>query len=400
MTHALGWMFIANLVGVWLALLLLFPPLGKIMGEWTYGRWVPVHLNVHLYGWTSLPLVGALFYVYQVKGEYARSIVWLWSLALAIGSLSWLMGESGGKVFLDWRGVSSYLFIAVMSALWIVIAMAWWKGRGKMQLLGLLALLPVPVMLYLATRPDIYPPVDPGTGGPTGASLLGSTLSVIFLLLILPKMCGCQKQKSSTLWTRVGWTAFALQCLLMLVIKTGNSSHREVQQILALGSLLFWIPVMPAYMGQWSWREGVRGWRIATLSWLALLILTGWVSFLPGWLDHLKFTNGLVAHSHLAMAGFVTSFLMLLMGQILPEESTRHLVEKRAFRLWQGALILYVSLMWYSGWREGNEVGFVINHGGEIQRIYALRFICGLLILWSSWQWFSSSVSHHSTSKI
>ena len=30
------------------------------------GRWVPVHLNVQLYGWTSLPLVTWLFVLFEV----------------------------------------------------------------------------------------------------------------------------------------------------------------------------------------------------------------------------------------------------------------------------------------------------------------------------------------------
>jgi len=401
MTHALGWMFFANLVGVWLAVLLLFPPLGKLMGEWTYGRWVPVHLNLHLYGWSSLPLIGALFSVYGVQktavGKYARSMVWLWSLALAMGVFSWLTGVSSGKIFLDWRGVSCVLFIAVLAVLWILLAVAWWKTRGKMPFLGLLGLLPVPFMLYLATRQDVYPPVNPDTGGPTGASLLGSTLSIIFLLLILPRMCGCEKKSTSTLWARVGWSVFAFQAFLMMVIKTGNSSHHEMEQILSLGTLLLWIPIMPCYFNQWSWREGMTGWRTATLAWLTILILTGWMSFLPGWLDHLKFSNGLVAHSHLAMAGFVTSFLMLLMGHILPEKRVGGLSATREFFFWQAAVASYVILMWYSGFREGNDAGFIMSGGVGMHTIYALRLLCGLVMLWASSRWWLQQLSYEQT---
>ena len=51
--HALGWLVAGNVVGLWLAILQLKP--GLAVGDWTYGRWVPVHLNVQLFGWTSLP---------------------------------------------------------------------------------------------------------------------------------------------------------------------------------------------------------------------------------------------------------------------------------------------------------------------------------------------------------
>ena len=53
--HALGWLAFGNAVGLYLALLLMEPRLQA--GIWTYGRWVPVHLNAQLYGWTALPLV-------------------------------------------------------------------------------------------------------------------------------------------------------------------------------------------------------------------------------------------------------------------------------------------------------------------------------------------------------
>ena len=54
--HSLLWLVIANSVGVLIAILLLFPGLNKFLGEWTYGRWVMVHMNLELYGWTALPL--------------------------------------------------------------------------------------------------------------------------------------------------------------------------------------------------------------------------------------------------------------------------------------------------------------------------------------------------------
>ena len=37
------------------------------------------------------------------------------------------------------------------------------------------------------------------------------------------------------------------------------------------------------------------------------------LSFLPGVLDRIKFSQALVGHSHLAMAGFTTSFVVLVL---------------------------------------------------------------------------------------
>src|SRR5215472_17979023 len=62
--HSLGWLFASNLIGVWLAILLLFPNAGRFLGEWSYGRWTPVHLNFQLYGWIALPLVAWAMRIY------------------------------------------------------------------------------------------------------------------------------------------------------------------------------------------------------------------------------------------------------------------------------------------------------------------------------------------------
>lgn len=395
--HALGWMFVANAVGVLLATLLLFPKLGLLMGEWSYGRWVPVHLNMHLYGWVSLPLIGSLFCIYRIDvtsaAGWARPLVWLWSLALLFGCSSWLLGVSSGKVFLDWRGISCYLFISVMVGLWLLLAVAWWQRKNDQgrvfRLLGLLGLLPVPFLLYVATRPELYPPVNPDTGGPTGASLLGSTLSILFLLLVLPMICGCGKRERGARLRRLCWAAIGLEAVLFMSMKQGNSSHRELQQILGLGSLMIWVPLMPMYFNSWQWRGDESGWRTASMAWLLLLIITGWLTFLPGWLDHLKFTNGLVAHSHLAMAGFCSSFLMLLMEQLLPEEYAQMLCRKPEFYLWQSGVIIYVLLMWFSGWKEGSDASFVAMPGKGIVAIYSLRLLCGLVMLWASFRWWA-----------
>ena len=117
--HALGWLVFGNAVGLYLALLLLFPALQA--GPLTYGRWVPVHLNVQLYGWTSLPLVAWLFSIYQVDSSKARAwapaAVWAWTAALALGALHWLGGTTSGKIFLHWKGGALWGFAAVQVVL-------------------------------------------------------------------------------------------------------------------------------------------------------------------------------------------------------------------------------------------------------------------------------------------
>ena len=62
--HGLTWLVVGCSVGLLLATLLLVPRLGELLSPLTYGRWMPVHLNLLLYGWCALPLVALLFRIY------------------------------------------------------------------------------------------------------------------------------------------------------------------------------------------------------------------------------------------------------------------------------------------------------------------------------------------------
>src|SRR5690606_34891873 len=107
--HALGWLVAANAVGLWLALLLVWPDAGRALGPLTYGRWAPLHLNWQLYGWCALPLVGALLRFHappsgRRDARWAGMALAAWTFALLAGGLSWLGGVVSGKLFLDWHG--------------------------------------------------------------------------------------------------------------------------------------------------------------------------------------------------------------------------------------------------------------------------------------------------------
>src|SRR5579863_2085825 len=78
--HSLAWLLLSNCIGMLLGALLLFPRLNRFLGEWTYGRWAPLHLNLNLYGWCSLPPVAWLFHVYQADrppaSQWSRTALW------------------------------------------------------------------------------------------------------------------------------------------------------------------------------------------------------------------------------------------------------------------------------------------------------------------------------------
>jgi cytochrome c oxidase cbb3-type subunit 1 len=396
--HSLAWLTFANSIGVLLAVMLLFPVTNGVFDNLTYGRWLIVHMNLELYGWSSLPLVGFLFKVYAVDRapavQWARPILWIWSTALGVGAFSWLTGHSSGKLFLDWTGYTRILFPLAIGALWMLLAFAFIRSLANSEQtararvgksLGLALLLAVPVLLYIAANPNLYPPINPATGGPTGASQLESTLVIIAILLLLP--FGLTHRKSfRSIAIKVSWIIFAAEALLCLGLGRADVSNHRPTQYIALGSLLVWIPLIPAYFAGFAWHPNTRRWRMAFLWWWAILVPTGWALFLPAVLDHFKFTDGLVGHSLLAMAGFVSALLIFVMVQLLGEGGW---IFNRAwsFYVWNLAVLAYVVLMFTAGWREGSDPAFTIVPGTARNVIYAGRLLVGVLMFLASAEW-------------
>ncbi|HUY82784.1 MAG TPA: hypothetical protein VMU92_13745 [Acidobacteriaceae bacterium] len=397
--HSLAWLVVANLIGVWLAILLLYPQAGAWLGAWSYGRWMPVHLDLQLYGWISLPLVGWLLHVYRADrpalAPWARISLLLWSVALTLGSISWLNGHSSGKLFLDWSGYVRVFFPACIFFLWIVLVAAFIRDLRSAappaavaritKTAGLVLLLLIPFAIYIACNPAIYPPVNPDSGGPTGASQLESVLIIVLILFLLPYGI-TKRNQSGPRWLKIGWVVFAVEVLLCLGLGRGNISDHRPTQYLALGSLLVWVPLMPAYYSAFVWRANTRRWGIATLAWWALLIPSGWLLFLPGVLDRLKFTDGLVGHSLMAMAGFVTALLIFMLIALLGEDGDAFR-STWAFYAWNLGAFFYVVIMIYAGWIEGLHPAFTMVPGPLRDAIYGLRLLLGVAMTAASIDW-------------
>ena len=397
--HSLLWLVVGNTIGVLIAVLLLLPSLNSWLGEWTYGRWIMVHMNVMLYGWSSLPMVAFLFKVYRADrgplAAWCRPVIWAWSAALCVGALTWLSGQSSGKLFLDWSGYARVLFPLAIAALWLLLAIAFiraWRSDANAsrsartaKLLGLALLLSVPFAIYIASSPGLYPPINPDTGGPTGASQLESSLVVVAILLLLPFGI-TQRKAGRSRMIAATWMLLIAESLLCVALGRADVSHHRPSQFLSLASLLVWLPLTPAYYAAFEWHANTRGWRNAAFAWWSLLLVSGWVMFLPGVLDHFKFTDGLVGHSFIAMAGFLSALLIFVMVQLLGEGGWIF-TRTWSFHVWNWSVLGYVVVMIIAGWLEGSDPAFTIAMGGARNVLYTLRLIAGVLMLVASLEW-------------
>ncbi|MBI2214661.1 MAG: hypothetical protein HYU52_13530 [Acidobacteria bacterium] len=407
--HAFAWLAIGNAAGVVLALLLLVPALGSMLGELTWGRLASVHLSVQLYGWCSIPMIALLWRVYVVSpraGRLAPLALDAWSGALAFGAVSWLLGSNSGKPFLEWAGAPRWLLAVAMWILALALAaaliaqrrsssvgassLAW---RAKAAALG--ALFIVPLVLALSADRAVYPAVNPHSGGATGWSLLGSTLGIVVIFIATPALVGVER-KGSARAVATCWIALAASGTLFALVGHGDRSNHEPAQIAALATLLVWPPLLLWLYSKYEWPAASRRWLGAFGVWGSALVSTAFAMFLPGILERTKFTNVLVSHSHLAMAGLVTSFCMLLLTTL--DESGRAgraAGDRMTFWLWQTAFVAHIGALAYAGFREGSDPGLAFGPSFAIDAAYAVRAVAGIAMLALSlvWLWRAQAVT-------
>jgi cytochrome c oxidase cbb3-type subunit 1 len=171
-------------------------------------------------------------------------------------------------------------------------------------------------------------------------------------------------------------------------IDHGHASHTARDQILGLGSLFVWIPLAGWHLAAFAWPNVARRWLVSAYVCWGLLVASGWVTFLPGWSEALKFTHGLVAHAHLAMAG--TGDRRTSRTAHLPGPGPRRIrgappPHSWAFLTWHlGLAVHLLSLFLLSMLEEANPAGLFLSDGpsqapdgraGTFRRRNAGRFL-------------------------
>ena len=398
--HALGWLVAANAVGVLLAVLLLWPEANSLLAPLTYGRWMPVHLDWQLYGWCALPLVGVLLTAVSKTASTPFCLpIRLWSAALLLGGVSWLGGTVSGKLYLDWAGWARPLLPLAMGALWfamITSLLANWPEFGiqRRLLLSLMmaVLAAVPVLLYRATGADSFPPINPDSGGATGTSLLGSNLAIVAIAGLLPHLLRLPRESLAGSVGRITgwfWPAFALSLLVFLLRPHGSVSHHQAGEIAALGLVLLWVPLTVIYLTTFKWPEVTGRWLRASAYWWGALVVTGWLMFLPGFSESAKFTHVLVAHSHLALAGLVSS----MNGALLAALGVAPGRDSAGFQWWQGACLAHILVLLMIGLVEQADPSWLWSGSWTITALLSARLAAGIIQLAVSLHWLKTEYS-------
>ncbi|MDX1385208.1 MAG: hypothetical protein R3190_16260, partial [Thermoanaerobaculia bacterium] len=234
----------------------------------------------------------------------------------------------------------------------------------------------------------VYPVINPDSGGATGSSLLGSSLGIVAVVLLLPPMLGLRRSLPHRGVRHVAGL-LALHFLAFLLLDHGNRSHHQLDQVVALATLFVWLPLLYRYLGSWVWPPESRGWLRAAAVWGCLLLLSGFAAFLPGLLERWKFTNVLVAHAHVALAGLV-SCLDVLVLQSLRRQGTRD-VFATGSGIWHAGLAIQVAALFAVGLLEAGDPGLLFRPAALVDLLYGLRWIGGALMLAAAWRWLQAA---------
>jgi cytochrome c oxidase cbb3-type subunit 1 len=203
---------------------------------------------------------------------------------------------------------------------------------------------------------------------------------VVSLMMLLPR-AGVAVGRGRAGWGV--WTYLANCWLVFGAAEWIGGTHFQFYEIAALALLVPWAVIIPWDWAGFEWPAGSGVWRGALFGWWALLVLTGVAMFLPGLLDRIKFTQALVAHSHLAMAGFTTSFCGLLAVAL----GCRLAGGWRVAAVWHGAVLAMTLVLALMGLAEGGGYAWMLETPWWRAAGLGLRACCGAVMLGVSALW-------------
>jgi cytochrome c oxidase cbb3-type subunit 1 len=220
--------------------------------------------------------------------------------------------------------------------------------------------------------------------------LLGSSLGIVAVLLLVPVLAGLP-QRAAALSPRARRAipgVLGLHFVAFALAGHGARSHRDLGQRLALVSLALWVPLVVSWLRSYHWPDAARPWLAAAGVWAGVLLVTSLVTFQPGVLERLKFTNGLVCHAHLAMAGTITSFHGALLAAVHRGDRLALALRSRwAFVLWHGGCALQIGALTWVAVLEAADPGLLFRPDVAAQWGYHARLLGGAAMLAASAHW-------------
>jgi len=329
---AAAWLVCGTAVGEYIALKFVWPDLG--IDPWlSVGRLRPVHTNIVLFGWASLAGIGlALLVVPRTSRTTLRHPRFAWTAlallnaAIIVGTVCLIAGlNNGAQEYREWLWPVMGTFVAgialLLVALYRTVAM---RGTepiyiSNWYILG--AFIWVATLLTVAYLPwyqhGLSETVIQGYFMHNAVGMWFTPLSLGMLYYALPKLLNKPIYSYA-----LGVLAFWTQLLFYTMIGGHHFVFSPTPWSLQTVAIVFSIGmIVPVFAGTANFLLTIRGdWSSITDSYALPFIFVGvimyFVASMQGTLEAFRslnevwhFTDFTVAHSHMAMYGFV-SFLL------------------------------------------------------------------------------------------
>ena len=410
---AVAWLMLGSLAGLTASLKMHWPD-WLTSAEWlTFGRIRPAHLNMVIYGWSSLAGVGIALWLIPrllktelVGGRYAYAGALVWTMGVFIGVVSILAGYSTGLEWLEFP-LFPACFLIVGGALMGVPLILTLRNRKVPHLyvsvwyLGA-ALIWFPLLYAVANAPGIHFGVEQATmNWWFGHNVLGlwfTPLGLAAAYYFIPKVLGTPIY-SYNLSLLGFWSLAFFYSQVGGHHLIGGPVPTWLITLSIVQSMMMIIPVFAVAVNQHMTVVGhFRALQYSpTLRFIVLGAMMYTLASLQGSIEALRsvntvthFTHFTIAHAHLGLYGFFAMVMFgsiyFVMPRVIGHEWPYAPLISLHFWLVVGGFAIYFVALTIGGWRQGLAMldakqSFMASVGLTIPYLQARSIGGGLMVL-------------------
>ncbi|MDX2085941.1 MAG: cbb3-type cytochrome c oxidase subunit I [Candidatus Melainabacteria bacterium] len=413
LVSAIFWLVLGTVAGLTAAALMVWPDLTYGVGELTFGRLRPVHINGVLIGWLSMGYVSCMFYLATVLS--GRKSLWserlgnitmiAWNLVMVFGLLSISKGITEAREYaelvapFDWAVLLALILTGVNVYLTVLTGeeKKWYVSLW--YFMGALFWFPIVYIIGNRTFVSFEGLNDAIAGWFYGHNILGMWFTVGgvgILYYLLPKYTG-NPLYSHTLSMIGFWT------IGMFYAPTGT--HHVLQapvpewlkSIAVISSVFLLVPVLTVLVNFFQTMKGK--WHLAADHLPLRFAVAAGISYLLTCIQgpfqatrsinwYLHFSHWVVGHAHLAL--FATfSFIVFSATYFMIPRITGKKIYSRPLAIWHfwlsliGWIVMLLGLtiaglIQAAGWHHAIPVD---QWAIEMEPYMLVRFISGILIV-------------------
>jgi cytochrome c oxidase cbb3-type subunit 1/cytochrome c oxidase cbb3-type subunit I/II len=369
-----------------------------------------------IFGFVGSALVGALYYYVPhlsraplYSPRIGRVTIWIWNLAIAIGSITLLLGYTQSREYAEWiwpvdimillaLGLTFYNLLQTVAArqeklLYVSI----WYGFGALIFT---------FFIYFFGNAVWNPPTGALTGMPDGilawfyghgiVGLFLTPLAVGLAYYVIPIVCRAPLF-SHTLSLIGFWTILTLYPHIGTHHLLQTPAPTWLKIVAVTGSIGMLIPVLVVLMNIWLTMRGKLGalhqdiggkFVFAGLVWYTLVCLQGPFQALPVVQRVTHLTNWVIGHSHIAVFGFSGFIGLGGLYFILPRITGRPIYSRKLADIQYWLLLIGLAGFFFvltvagliqgSGWLSGEVVYKILP---ELHVYFVFRLGFGILII-------------------